>query len=214
MQDWGPGRHALTMTSLSLSFSQGAPRLVILSERAARARTKELLFARERRICCLCRHELPHGPPRGADVRKLHLRILPRQQPPLGAALEGGPDCLIHIVRLRLLLGCPCRNVDIDSRPDLEARPRAHYRALRLAQYVVGREALLGDAIEWLLAVLLDAVSKVQDQFGCEVREQRRMDVSNVLREARAAAVVVHHDLQEIRVIGELGVILLRSVER
>src|SRR5439155_19078244 len=41
-----------------------------------------------------------------------------------------------------------------------------------------------------------------------------RMDVSNVLRKARAAAVVVHHHLQEVRIVAELGVILLRAVER
>src|SRR2546430_8267176 len=36
-----------------------------------------------------------------------------------------------------------------------------------------------------LLVILLDAVGEVQGLFGCQVREQRRMDVSNVLRKAR-----------------------------
>src|SRR3989454_12731246 len=106
------------------------------------------------------------------------------------------------------------RDVDVDPWPDLDARPAARDRALRLAQHVVGREALFDDAIELLLVILLDAVGEVQGLLGCQVREQRRMDVSNVLRKARAAAVVVHHHLQEVRIVAELGVILLRAVER
>src|SRR5205814_994209 len=62
--------------------------------------------------------------------------------------------------------------------------------------------------------LLLHAVGEVEDLLGSEVREQRRMDVANVLREAGTAAVVVHDDLQEVRVLSDLAVILLGAVER
>src|SRR5205814_1514907 len=158
--------------------------------------------------------QLPHRPPRGADVRERHLGVLPRQQHAVCASLKRRPYRLVDVVGLGLLFIRAGGNVDVDPRPDLEARPRSRHGALGLAQHVVGREALLSDAVQRLLAVLLHAVGEVEDLLGSEVREQRRMDVANVLREAGTAAVVVHDDLQEVRVLSELAVILLGAVER
>src|SRR2546430_11016962 len=104
------------------------------------------------------RFQLAHRPPRGADVRELHLRVLPRQQHAVSAPLERRAHRLVHALGLGLLLGRPRRDVAVDPWPDLDTRPAARYRALRLAQHVVGREALFHGAIEPLLVILLDVV--------------------------------------------------------
>src|SRR5205814_3138291 len=85
-----------------------------------------------------CRASTPllHRAPGGTQVRQRHLRILPRQQHAVRATLEGGPDRLIDVLRLRLLLVRAGGDVDVDPRPDLHGRRDAGHRPLGLARDV------------------------------------------------------------------------------
>src|SRR6185295_3653482 len=96
------------------------------------------------------------------------------------AALECRLHCLIYILRLSLLVTRACRNVDIDSGPDLHAWRHAGDRSASLAQHVVCRETLQRDAIKRLLAVLLDTVGEVEGLFRRQIGEKRPADVAYV----------------------------------
>ena len=133
----------------------------------------------------------------------------------MGAALEGGLHRRRHVLRLRLLLVGAGGDVHVDARPDPQAGGRARHRPPRLPAHVVGAEPLARDPVERLLPrVLLEPVRELQRLFRGEVREEGGVHVAGVVGHPRPRAVVVDHDLEEVGVGAEGGVVLLRPVER
>ena len=99
------------------------------------------------------------------------------------------------------------------ARPDLH-RPGVGEGAGRLALHVAGRQTGRGEIAQHARAVLLHPVGEIERLLGCQIGEERPVGAAHVLRKALAAAQVVHHDLQKVRIRGVVGVVLFGAIER
>src|ERR1035438_7266584 len=84
----------------------------------------------------------------------------------------------------------------------------------RLLRHVVRRQAGGGEVVERGFVVVHDLVVELREVLRRGVVEDAAAETGEVSRHARAAGVVVSSDLEEVRVVFALGIVLLGTVER
>src|ERR1035437_1703718 len=148
------------------------------------------------------------------EVREPHLHVLTRQHDAVGSSFECGANRAAHIVRFGPLVRESGRDVDIDSRINLDLPRDTGNGALRLPGDVIGRQA---GGVQFLVRALLvihDLVEERQEIFGTGVMEEGRTEPVQVGRHARTARIVVGGDLQIVRVVFGARIVLLGAVKR
>ncbi len=107
------------------------------------------------------------------------------------------------------------RDANVDAWIDLALALHARQRALRFAEDVVGRQACGGKCVQFgLVTVVQEVIVEPEQLFFGHVAKHRRAHVANEVGVAFAAAVVVDHHLQEVRLRRQVGVAAGRAEDR
>ena len=140
--------------------------------------------------------------PGAAEVRQLHLGIFPRKQHAVGAPSE---SCLHSRLRLLRCAACCCSTpwgyrCRCPARSGLRARRTLH-RPSRFAIHVIGRKSGERDLLVAALAEVHHPIVEVERVLLRQICEQGAGHAIYIGCHAFAAAVVIHHHLQEVGVL-------------
>src|SRR6185437_6523371 len=149
------------------------------------------------------------------EVCQLHFRIFAREQNAIGAPFERGLDHLLGDFGRAFRTPLSGRYINVDTGPELGLSTcEAFLRALGFTHYVVGREACSSEMLHVCLwAVVQNAVMKIEKLLLGNIGEVGGTYRINVVDHALAGTVLIHYNLQKIRVWRHLRIILFRAVD-